>query len=264
MSVGEIRQNRLYGDLAYLWPLMSPPEEYAEEADMWRAALQEKLGPGRHHILELGVGGGHLLSHLIGDFTATAVDLSEGMLEHSRRLNPDVQHVVWDMRTVRLGRTFDAVIIHDAIGYMLTEEDLRAAFATAAAHLNPGGLFITAPDWFRETFPGRWAGHAIREGHGTKLTYFEYHHDPDPDDNTLEALFVFLIEEHGELRIEMDRHTLGVFPVQRWHELLSEAGFSVERKTYPAHADRREAYLFVGTLQAQASHEATPDRSSSP
>ena len=32
------------------------------------------------------------------------------------------------MRNVRLGRTFDAVFVHDAIMYMTTEVDLRATW----------------------------------------------------------------------------------------------------------------------------------------
>jgi hypothetical protein len=39
----------------------------------------------------------------------TLVDLSEEMLVVSRQLNPECQHHQGDMRTVRLGRTFDAV-----------------------------------------------------------------------------------------------------------------------------------------------------------
>ena len=125
----------MYNDLAYLWPIISPPEDYTEEAGYWRRAIRETLGEGRHHVLELGVGGGHNLSHLTADFQATAVDVSPRMLEISRTLNPDVEHHLGDMRTVRLGRTFDAVLIHDAVSYMLTEDDLRATFATARAHL---------------------------------------------------------------------------------------------------------------------------------
>ena len=52
------------------------------------------------------------------------------------------------MRSIRLGRTFKAVLIHDAISYMLTEGDLGDAFGTARAHLEPGGVLIVAPDWF--------------------------------------------------------------------------------------------------------------------
>ncbi len=33
----------------------------------------------------------------------------------SRELNPDCEHVLGDMRTLRLGRTFDAVFVHDAV-----------------------------------------------------------------------------------------------------------------------------------------------------
>ena len=51
---------------------------------------------------------------------------------------------VGDMRTVRLGETFVAVLIHDAISYMTTEADLMAVFGTARAHLRPDGLLIVA------------------------------------------------------------------------------------------------------------------------
>ena len=120
-----MKRNRLYNDLAHLWPLFDPPEEYAQEAAFWRQVLREKLGPGRHHVLELGVGGGHLLSHLTADVQATAVDISEGMLTHSLKLKSGGGHHVGDMRSVRLGRTFQAGLIPDAISYILHEEGLR-------------------------------------------------------------------------------------------------------------------------------------------
>lgn len=248
LRVDAFRRNRLYDDLAYLWPLLSPPENYADEARYWRDALREKLGPGRHHILELGVGGGHNLSHLTRDFQATAVDLSDGMLAHSKRLNPGVEHLIGDMRTVRLGCIFKAVIIHDAISYMLTKEDLRATFATAAAHLEPGGIFITAPDWFRETFQSPWVSHSTTVGEGMELTYIEYTYDPDPDDTTVETVMFYMIREQGRLRIEEDLHITGLFPLQTWVDLMSEAGFVVEKKAYPVDDDPRQAYLLVGTL----------------
>ncbi len=55
--------NRMYNEFAHLWPLISDPKEYAVEASFWRDALRAELGPGRHEILELGVGGGNNLSH---------------------------------------------------------------------------------------------------------------------------------------------------------------------------------------------------------
>jgi trans-aconitate methyltransferase len=127
--------------------------------------------------MELGVGGGKNLSHLAGDFLATVVDLSEPMLAQCQRLNPGVPLYVGDMRTVRLGKKFKAVLIHDAINYMLTEEDLRQTCPTAVAHLEPGGIFIIAPDHYRETFHGPTVGHSIHSDGETGLTYIEYQTD---------------------------------------------------------------------------------------
>ncbi len=240
----------MYDEFAYLWPLISDPEDYAEEASYWRDALRAALGPGRHHILELGVGGGNNLYHLTSDFEATAVDISESMLANSIQLNPAVEHHVGDMRSVRLGRTFEAVIIHDAIDYLLTEADIQATLATARAHLDPGGVFITAPDWYRETFPGASGSCKARSKDGLELTVIEYTHDPDPTDTTIETIFVYIIKERGRLQVEEDRHTTGLFSRHTWLRLMMGSGFEVKDLPYPVHEDGREAYLFVGTLRS--------------
>src|SRR6266446_5297728 len=51
-------------------------------------------------------------------FAMTLVDLSPRMLLVSRRLNPECEHIKGDIRTLRLGRTFDVVFVHDAICHM--------------------------------------------------------------------------------------------------------------------------------------------------
>lgn len=232
MDAREVAQGRLYRDLAELMALISPPEEYAEEAARWREVLRAKLGLGRHEILELGVGGGHNLSHLTGDFEATAVDISPAMLEVCQRLNPSCKLHLGDMRNVRLGLTFAAVLIHDAISYMLTEEDLAAAFATAAAHLRPGGVLIVSPDRFRETFHSPEITHAVHRYGDRLVTYFEYTFDPNPADTRVETLMVYLVEEEGRLRVEHDRHVTGIFPRATWLTLLGQAGFSVEIREF--------------------------------
>jgi hypothetical protein len=239
-------ENRLYNDLAWLWPLVSKPEDYANEAAYWRTAIRKHLGEGRHDILELGVGGGNNLSHLTSDFQATAIDLSPGMLEHSKKLNPTVEHLVGDMRTVRLDRTFDAVLIHDAINYMLTEDDIRAVLATASVHLRSGGLLVMAPDYVKETFKDGTLHHNVNSDSETTLTFVEYDYDPDPEDTTYKAVLLFLIRRGGNLQVEEDHHTAGLFADSRWVELIEEAGFLPERFEYPVHGDARSAWLYLG------------------
>jgi len=110
---------RLYQDLAGWWPLISPAAEYAEEA----ASLAEIFGTAARpvrEVLDLGSGGGHVAVHLKSRLTLTLVDLSASMLAVSRQLNPECEHVRGDMRTIRLGRRFDGVLVHDAVDYLTT------------------------------------------------------------------------------------------------------------------------------------------------
>lgn len=240
-----VGENRLYNDLAHLWPLMSPPEDYVEAAEHWKDALQDALGPGRHRLLELGVGGGHNLHHLTAGHDAVAVDLSENMLAHSIRLNPSVEHHVGDMRSIRLNRTFDAVLIHDAISHMLTEYDLRAAFETAGAHLNPGGVLIMAPDHFTDTLVVPCANQQTRAKGESTLTYVEYLYDPDPRDNTYDMFLVFFIQQAGKHRVECDHLVLGVFTKETWLRLLAQAGFVAVLRPYVVHEDGHDGFLIV-------------------
>ena len=241
-----LQRNRLYGDLAFLWPLISPPEDHADEARLWRDVLRSKLGPGKHEILELGVGGGHNLSHLAGEFQATGIDSSQEMLDLSAKLNPNICHHLGDMRSVRLGRTFKAVLVHDAISYMLTADDLRSTFSTARAHLEPGGALVVAPEWFSETFIGTSVLHWNRKKGDMEITVIEYLHDPDPADSTIESVFFYILKERGSLRIEQDRHVTGLFPEATWLELMKEAGFVVEKHSYPPHDGGYGGCLLVG------------------
>ena len=244
-----VQDTLLYNRLAYLWPTISPPEDYAEEAADWRNALRRYLGPGRHRILELGVGGGHNLSHLTADFDATAVDISPHMLENSRRLNPTVEHHLGDMRSFRLpGRTFNAVLVHDAICYMLTEDDLRATFATARAHLPPGGLLLVSPDLVRDSFKPGMKMSWSTERDGVQITTEEIVYDSDPSDTVVESHFTYTITERGARRVERDIHITGLFPIAKWMSLMEEAGFQTERIPLPGDGDGCGEHLFCGVL----------------
>jgi SAM-dependent methyltransferase len=244
-----VQNTLLYNELAYLWPAISPPEDYAIEAEDWRKAIRKHLGGGRHSLLELGVGGGHNLSHLTAEFDAVAVDISPNMLKLSRRLNPTVEHHIGDMRTFRLpGRTFEAVLVHDAICYMLTEDDLRAVFATAWAHLRPGGLLLVGPDLVRDTFrPGMSLSWSTERG-GVQITTDEIVYDNDPSGTVLESHFTYTINERGVRRVERDIHVTGLFPIATWIALIEEAGFRAERIPLPGDGDGCGENLFCGVL----------------
>lgn len=233
---------KLYRELAEWWPLFSPPgEDYAEEAAYVRRLIDEAAEGPVHTLLELGSGGGNNASHLRAHYTLTLVEPSPDMLAVSRALNPACEHVEGDMRTVRLGRSFDAVFVHDAVNYMTSETDLAAAMATAAVHCRPGGVAIFAPDCVRESFrPGTDDGGS--DGNGRAVRYLEWTHDPDPSDTTVTVDYAILLcDETGATRVVHDRHVEGLFPRATWRSRLEEAGFAVTVVADPWGRD-----LFVG------------------
>lgn len=240
---------RLYSDLAYLWPLLSPPEHYEAEATALTELIdqhsQDKTEQ-RLSVLELGAGGGHTLVHLVERFDCTAVDLSGPMLGHCQRLVPEATAVVGDMRSIRLDKTFDAVFIHDAIDYMLSEQDVRATLETAAAHLKPGGLCVIAPTYTRENFVD---GDVADDGTTTdseELTYFTYIHDPEPTDDTFEMILLYLIRDTETRTVEVveDRHTCGLFSNEQWVQWMTDAGMHAELRE--TDVDEVPWTLFVG------------------
>jgi SAM-dependent methyltransferase len=237
---------RMYGDLAEWWPLISPPEEYEEEAAFVATLLRMASVPVRE-VLELGSGGGNNASHLTREgFTMTLVDLSPEMLTVSRRLNPGCEHHQGDMRTVRLGRAFDAVFVHDAVDYMLSEADLRLAIETAFAHCRPGGIAVFVPDETKETFePGSdHGGSDAPDGRGAR--YLAWTWDPDPDDTWTLTEYAYLLREaDGSVRSTHETHRTGMFSRDVWLHLLAEAGFTPHAVTEKTTEHRKPRELFV-------------------
>jgi len=242
---------KLYEELADWWPLVSPPSGYAEEAAEYLRLLRSAATGPLREVLELGSGGGNNASHLKRELSLTLVDPSERMLEVSRALNPECVHVPGDMRTVRLGRLFDAVFVHDAIDYMTTEADLRAALETVALHLRPGGVALLAPDATRETFePGTVLEGGDEQpgadGRARSLRYMEWTLPVEPDATLVDVHYGLLLRERdGSVRSVHDMHQIGLFPRATWLRLFAEVG--LDARLEPRTIEGEQYDTFVAT-----------------
>ena len=218
---------RLYDSLASWWPLLSPPSHYDGEAADLLPLLLETTQPRPRTLLELGSGGGSLAWHLKRQLELTLTDRAPAMLAISRAVNPECEHIDGDMYTLRLGRLFDAVLIHDAIMYALDERDMRRALETARVHCRPGGVLVMVPDCVRETFEPATETGGEDGADGRALRYLQWTWDPDLSDTTCEVAFAFLLREvDGSVRVELDRHRFGIFPRTSWIAWLEDAGFT--------------------------------------
>jgi hypothetical protein len=237
---------RLYDELAPWFHLLTAPADYAVEAARY-AELALDACPDASTLLELGAGGGNNASHLTAHFACTLTDVAPAMLELSAQLNPECEHIVGDMRTLRLDRVFDVVFVHDAVAYLTTEDDLAACLLTAAVHTAPGGVAVIAPDYTAETFVAG-TEHGGHDGaDGRSLRYLEWVHERAPGATTYRVDYaVLLCGDGAPTRVVHDHHVEGVFPQATWVELLLRAGFDQVR-IEPGDADDpdRSQVVFV-------------------
>ncbi|HEY0641433.1 MAG TPA: methyltransferase domain-containing protein [Pseudonocardiaceae bacterium] len=108
------------------------------------AAAIADHGPGRARtVLDLGCGTGRELEYLAQRFACVGVDVLPGMVGYGLRVRPHLDLRVGDLRVVRLGRRFDAVLcLGNTVAYLHAEAELAAAFGTFAAHARPGGVLV--------------------------------------------------------------------------------------------------------------------------
>lgn len=161
------------------------------------------------------------------------------MLALSRELNPECEHVPGDMRSLRLDRTFDTVLVHDAVAYMTTEDDVLAAATTAFVHTRPGGAAIVAPDQLRDTFR---ESTEVIEGEDAEraVRCLAWTWDPNPQDASYTVEYAFLLREGMTMTAAHDRHVEGLFLEGTWHRLLASAGFQVETIERPIGHDETD------------------------
>ena len=242
---------RLYGELAPWFHLLTHPSDYAEEAAYYTRLIEQTSDGPMRTLLELGSGGGNNASYLKARFECTLTDLSAEMLALSATLNPECEHVQSDMRTLRLGRVFDAVFVHDAVMYMTTEDDLRATVETAAAHVRRGGVVLLVPDTIRETFSPS-VDHGGHDGpDGRSLRYLEWTHDLVQGSTAFEVDFAIMLREPGaQVRVVHDHHVYGVFPRDTWHGLIAGAGLELVEVDDVEHPYPGEFEAFVARRQA--------------
>ena len=221
--------NRLYEDLAWLWPVWEDVGVYRDESEFFARLIKKHAKIKVRTLLDMGCGGGKNTFHLKRHFEVTGIDISKPMLGNARKLNPECKFRSADIRDFDLKRRFDAIFINDATIYMTTQRDLLRVFRAAHRHLEPGGVMITQPHECKERFEQNETTIWKAKVDCTDVTFIENQYDPNPKDGTYEKTFVYLIRKRGKLRVEQDIHLCGLFPLETWRRSLRTAGFRLSQ-----------------------------------
>lgn len=198
--------------------------DYPDLAAKLVAVLEEST-PQVADVLEVGCGTGLYLEQLARRYSVTGLDLSAPMLEIAAARCPEATLVEGDMTDFDLGREFDAVVcVFSSIGYVVTEEAMRAAIAAMARHVRRGGVVVVEP-WLRpEVATDRYHNAAVFQGDDTTVARLVY--TRIDDGKTLMDMHHVVATGAG-VESFVERHVMGLFTVDQHLEAFEAAGLDV-------------------------------------
>jgi dTDP-3-amino-3,6-dideoxy-alpha-D-glucopyranose N,N-dimethyltransferase/dTDP-3-amino-3,4,6-trideoxy-alpha-D-glucopyranose N,N-dimethyltransferase/N-methyltransferase len=219
----------MYGKSAEIYDLLyvgAGIKNYpAEAAELHR--IIEEACPSARTLLDVACGTGLHLVELQRWFDVEGVDASQSMLDVAARRLPGVPLNLGDMRTLHLGRRFDAVTcLFSSIGYVTDGSELQRTIERLGAHVAPGGVLIV-DGWLR---PEEWTD--------------DYRGDPDiaSDGETTVVRVSFSRREGRITELEMhhlvrtrtgidyfaETHRLALAPTAEYVAAFKKAGLQAE------------------------------------
>lgn len=226
---------KVFDAYAAYYDLLYKDKEYAGEAEFVRSLLAQN-GINSGSILELGCGTGKHAEHFARmGYTVHGVDISPAMVDmaHERKpaeLADKLGFELGDVRTVRVGRQFDAVVsLFHVASYQATNDDLAAMFQTAAEHLKPGGVFLFDCWYGPAVLTDRPAVRVKRmQGNGIDVLRIA---EPlmHPNENVVDVHYTVHVTSHADSRVKQldETHRMRYLFAPELRYMLSEAGLRV-------------------------------------
>ena len=199
--------------------------DYPREAAQLDALIQARR-PGAKSLLDVACGTGVHLHHLAGRYEVEGLDLDPEMLAVARERLPDATFHQGDMASFDLGKRFDAVVcMFSSIGYVKTEEWLRAAIASMARHLEPGGVLVVEPWLTPDAWSDRHVGAVFVDEPELKIARVNV----AEREGTISSFeFQYLVGTPDGVEHFSERHELGLFTVEQQLEAFRAAGLEAE------------------------------------
>ena len=144
--------------------------------------LEALLNNSNSHpsVLDLGCGSGEPIARFLikQECRVTGVDGSANMLAMCRKRFPDSEWILADMRSLKLHRTFDAIIAWDSF-FHLDHDAQRTMFPVFTNHIESGGVLLFTSGDENSVAYGVMNGHTV------------YHASLDTDE------YRSLLDKHG-------------------------------------------------------------------
>lgn len=217
----------MYKELAKYYDLIYSWKDYKKETEKLNQLIKKYKNSDGNKLLDVACGTGNHLEYFKENFSCTGIDLNEEMIDIAKSNISDVTFNQADMIDFNLDDTFDVILcLFSSIGYLKTYQSLEKAIGNFFNHLKSGGILIIEP-WFTKS--------AYTVGLPSMTTY-------DGDDikiarlNTTKVknnlsvmeMHYLIVKKDKDVKHFVDRHELGFFEIDKFLEIMKNAGFKAE------------------------------------
>ncbi|MBI2009356.1 class I SAM-dependent methyltransferase [Candidatus Saccharibacteria bacterium] len=213
----------MYQDLAEYYDEIYSYKDYATEAEKVVSLIKNNLKSGGNKLLDVACGTGKHIEYLKQHYDVTGVDISNKMLGLAKVRHPNVQFHQADMIEMELGRDFDVLVcLFSSISHLKTYENLSKALKNFSKHLKKRGVLIIEP--FIE--PGKYISGGL---HGDMVNKPDLKiarmNISERKENLAILDFHWLIGTPKSINYYRDRHEVGLFDIEKFKSLMTDAGF---------------------------------------
>ena len=221
----------------HYYDLLYRDKDYEAEVEYVARALRS-AAPKTATLLEFGSGTArHGRLFASRGFQVVGVERSKSMVNVAQTVQSltgagSFSCTQGDIATVKLGRAFDAVIaLFHVLSYQTADAEIAQTFANAAAHLNPGGLFLFdlwhGPAVLQQAPSIRTKRVADANTRLTRIANPELH----PENHIVTVRYTIKVESIRDNRTEtfQEEHQMRYFFPNEIESLARENQFKVER-----------------------------------
>lgn len=217
----------MYKELAKFYDLIYSWKDYDGEASRINELIKKyKISDG-NKLLDVGCGTGKHLEYFKDEFYCIGTDINREMLEVAKEKVNDVIFIQADMIDMDLEKKFDIILcLFSSIGYVKTYPNLTKTINNFANHLKKGGLIIIEPWFTKSTYWVGYPGMTTYDGEDIKIARL----NTTKLENELSVMEMhyLIAERNQDIKYFVDRHELGLFEIDKFLQIMTEAGLKAE------------------------------------
>ena len=200
-------------------------KDHAAEAQQVHEIIQAHKRSAGNTLLEVACGTGIHASVLREFYQVEGLDLDKEMLAVARKDYPKIPFHQADMVHFDLGKQFDAVTcLFSSIGYVKTKQRLEQAIQTMTDHLRSSGVLVIEPWFTPDQFMVGKVFALFVDQPELKVCRMSL---GEVDEKISILNFHYMVGTPRGVEFFTERHELGLFTQEEYHEAFQKAGLEV-------------------------------------